>query len=202
VVGGEVVVETMVVVVVDVGPLHVPSVLQASNLLKKPSSAPQGCPFLHLLADPTIDVFTWLRLFSEQHTAAFGLPQIEALSHFLIRLRHDFRGMSAVRSATFRLFLTHVVYLPCVWPLRVQPQVLWIICRAFSMAVVSEHFVLTQSPNTGGTVAWNKTPTTVATMNQRMLDLPSESGDAPRTTGTSAVASSPHVPVRRQRASR
>jgi hypothetical protein len=172
VVGVVVVVVLVVVVVVVVGPAQVPSTAQASNLLKKPRKAPQALPVLHLLADPAIDAFTWSRLFSEQHTTAFGLPQIEAFSHFMISLRHDFCGMSAVRSAAFRLFLTHFSYLPCVWPLRVQPQVLSIICRAFSMAVESEHFVLTHAPNAGGTVACNKKGMTPATMNQRMLRSP------------------------------
>ena len=162
----------VVVVVVVVGPAHVPSVSHASNLLKKPSMAPQALPFLHLLAFPTIDDLTTSRLFSEQHTAPFGLPQIDAFSHFMISLRHGFCGMSAVISAALRAVLTHFVYLPCVWPLRVQPQVLWILCRAVSMAAASEHFVLTQAPNTGATVAGNKKAATPATTNQRMLRSP------------------------------
>jgi hypothetical protein len=183
-----VLVVVVVVVVVVIGPAQVPSTAQASNLLKKPSKAPQALPFLHLLADPTIDAFTWSRLFSEQHTAPFGLPQIEAFSHFMISLRHDFCGMSAVRSAALRVLLTHFLYLPCVWPLRVQPQVLWIICRAFSMAVESEHFVLTHAPNAGGTAACNKKGMTPVTMNQRMLrpSFPRLRRRASKPTGTPA----------------
>src|SRR5262245_8183811 len=113
---------------VVVCPAHVPSVAQASNLLKRPSVGPQALP-LHPLADGTIDAFTRLCLFSAQHTAPFGLPQIEAFSHFMISLRHG-----AAMSAAFKPFLTHCVYFPCVWSLCVQPQVFWSICRAFSMA--------------------------------------------------------------------
>jgi len=156
------------VVVVVVGPAQVPSTAQASNLLKKPRRAPQALPFLHWLAAPTIDAFTWSRLFSEQHTAPFGVPQIEVFSHFMISVRHDFCGMSAVTASAFRVRLTHCLYVPCVWPLRVHPHVLWIIWRAVSMAVASEHFVLTHAPNAGGTLARNKTAKAI-NMNQRML---------------------------------
>src|SRR5262249_58545254 len=48
-----VVVLTGVVVVVG-GPAHVPSVSQASDVLKKPSRAPQALP-LHFVAELTID---------------------------------------------------------------------------------------------------------------------------------------------------
>src|SRR5215470_5567814 len=44
--------------VVVVGPAHVPSAAQASNVLKRPREAPQALPFLHLADELTIDAFT------------------------------------------------------------------------------------------------------------------------------------------------
>src|SRR5262245_65238340 len=82
VVGSATVVGGPVVVVVVVGPAQVPSVSQASNWEKKPRKAPQALPFLHFAALPTIDDLTLPFFLRTQQTAAFGLPQIEALSHF------------------------------------------------------------------------------------------------------------------------
>jgi hypothetical protein len=78
------------VVVVVVGPAQVPSASQASNCEKKPRKAPQALPFLHFAVLPTIDDLTFPFFFRTQQTAAFGLPQIEALSHFMMSLRHAF----------------------------------------------------------------------------------------------------------------
>src|SRR5262249_39799199 len=103
------------VVVVEVtGPAHVPSAAQASNVLKRPRKAPQALPFLHFAALLTIDAFTPCPFFLvTQHTAAFGLPQIEDDSHFVMSFRHAFSGMRAVRSAPLRVCVTHFVYFPC-----------------------------------------------------------------------------------------
>jgi hypothetical protein len=77
-------------VVVVVGPAQVPSVAQASNWEKKPRETPQALPFRHFAVLPTIDDLTLPFFFRTQQTAAFGLPQIEALSHFMMSLRHAF----------------------------------------------------------------------------------------------------------------
>jgi hypothetical protein len=55
---------------------------------------------LHSGADLAIDDFTVPLVFRTQNTAAFGFPQIDASSHFLMSLRHDFWGMRAVRFAS------------------------------------------------------------------------------------------------------
>jgi len=64
-------------------------------------------PFLHLPADLTIDDLTLPFFFRTQHRAAFGVPQMETFSHFLINLRHDFWGMRAVTLASLRELCTH-----------------------------------------------------------------------------------------------
>jgi hypothetical protein len=90
VVGSATVVGGPVVVVVVDGPAQVPSVSQASNWEKEPRRAPQALPFLHFAVLPTIDDLTLPFFFRTQQTAAFGLPQIDALSHFMMSLRHAF----------------------------------------------------------------------------------------------------------------
>jgi hypothetical protein len=134
---GRVVEEELDVVVT--GPAQVPSAAQASNVLNRPREAPQAFPFLHLVALPTIDALTFPLALRMQHTAAVGFPQVDAFSHRVMSLRHAFWGMSAVRSASRSVAFTHFVYLRCVWPARVQPQVAWMVARARSMAVVSPH---------------------------------------------------------------
>jgi hypothetical protein len=137
-------------VVVVVGPAQVPSGSHASNVLKKPSTAPHAFPFLHFAALPTIDDLTFPFFLRTQQTAAFGLPQIDAFSHFMMSVRHAFCGIRAVKFAALSVLLTHCSYLPCVCPSRVHPQVLWIIPRALSMAALSEHFALTQDARASG----------------------------------------------------
>jgi hypothetical protein len=138
-------------VVVSVGPAQVPSGSQASNVLKKPSTAPHAVPFLHFPVLPTIDDLTFPFFFRTQQTAAFGLPQIDALSHFMMIVLHAFCGIMAVNFAALSVPLTHCLYVPCVCPSRVHPQVVWIIPRALSMAALSEHFALTQAARASGT---------------------------------------------------
>jgi hypothetical protein len=62
---------------------------------------------VHFAADPTIDALILPLLLRTQQTVASGLPQMEALSHFLMSLRHAFLGMSAVRLASLRVLFTH-----------------------------------------------------------------------------------------------
>src|SRR4029077_16367119 len=95
-------VDVLVVVVgaiveVVVGPAQVPSVAQASNWEKKPRKAPQALPFLHFAVLPTIDDLTLPFFFRTQQTAAFGLPQIDAASHFMMSLRHAFVRLEVLR---------------------------------------------------------------------------------------------------------
>jgi hypothetical protein len=79
---------------------------------------------LHFVADLTIDALTFPLFFRTQQTAAFKFPQMDAFSHFMMSLRHGFWGMMAVRFANLSVLFTHFLYVPCVWPPRVQPQVL------------------------------------------------------------------------------
>jgi hypothetical protein len=60
-----------------------------------------------LFAEPTIEVFTVPFFLRTQHTAAFGLPQMDVFSHFLISFRHCFCGMMAVMFASFSVLCTH-----------------------------------------------------------------------------------------------
>src|SRR5262245_51868720 len=90
----------------------------------------------------------------------------------MISLRHVFCGMSAVRFAALRAPLTHFLYLLWVWPLRVHPQLLWIISRACSMTAKFEHFALTHAPNVLGTETWNTNDVTAAAMSQHMVGSP------------------------------
>src|SRR4030095_2522406 len=86
-----VVVVTVIVVlpvIVVGGPAHAPSELQASNLLNSPNGAPHALPFVHFEGDPTLAALTLPFFFCTQHTAAVGLPQMDAFSHFLISFRH------------------------------------------------------------------------------------------------------------------
>jgi hypothetical protein len=114
VVGKLVVVVGKLVVVVVVGPAHVPSAAHASNLLKRPRKAPQALPFLHWAGLLTIDDLTWVLFLSTQHTAASSFPQIDAFSHFMMSLRHDFCGMRAVMLKSLSVIFTHFLYFPCV----------------------------------------------------------------------------------------
>src|SRR4030095_8106732 len=98
---------SVVVGVVVRGPAHAPSELQASNLLNSPNGAPHAIPFLHFEGDPTIDALTLPFFFRTQHTAALGLPQMDAFSHFLMSFRHCFCGMRAVRLASLSVLRTH-----------------------------------------------------------------------------------------------
>src|SRR4029453_5972759 len=88
-------------------PAHAPAELQASNLLNSPTGAPHVLPFLHFEGDPTIDALTLPFFFCTQHTAALGLPQMAAFSHFLMSFRHCFCGMRAVRLASLSVLPTH-----------------------------------------------------------------------------------------------
>jgi hypothetical protein len=69
---------------------------------------------LHFAGDATIDALTLVFFFTTQHTAAFGFPQMDALSHFLMSFRHDCSGMRAVRLASFSVLCTHFLYVLCV----------------------------------------------------------------------------------------
>jgi len=69
---------------------------------------------LHFAGDATIDALTLAFLFTTQHTAAFGFPQMDDPSHFLMSLRHDLSGMSAVRFASLSVLCTHFLYVLCV----------------------------------------------------------------------------------------
>jgi hypothetical protein len=83
-------------------------------LLKRPRKAPQALPFLHWAGLLTIDDLTWVLFLSTQHTAASSFPQIDAFSHFMMSLRHDFCGMSAVMLKSLSVIFTHFLYFPCV----------------------------------------------------------------------------------------
>ena len=156
-----------------------PSAAHASNVLNNPRSAPQALPFLHLAALPTIDDLTLPFPFAMQHTAAFGFPQIDAFSHFMMSLRHGLSGMSAVRLAAFRALFTHFVYLPCVWPSRVQPQAVWTVARACSMDVVSGHFALTHSAKAGVRGAESRSTVRVVAKSD-VMSFPPGAGSAGR----------------------
>ena len=104
---------------------------------------------MHFAGDATIDALTLPFLFTTQHTAAFGFPQMDDPSHFLMSLRHALSGMRAVRLASLSVLFTHLTYLPCVWPARVQPQVSWMVARPCAMAAASGHFVLLHSATAG-----------------------------------------------------
>src|SRR5262249_16268114 len=97
---------SVVVVVVVGGPAHVPSAAQASNVLKKPSMAPQALPFLHLVAVLTIDAVTVPFFLRTQHTSELSRPQRDEASHFMMSLRHALFGMRAVRLAAWRVVFT------------------------------------------------------------------------------------------------
>jgi hypothetical protein len=160
VVSGDVVVVTgasvlvvLVVVVVVTGPAHVPSSAQASNLLYRPRIAPQALPFVQRSSFFTIFATGLPFRLSEQQIDALGLPQIDAFSHLRMSLRHPRCGISAVSSASFSVRFTHFTYVLCFCPSRWQPQVSWIVSRAFSMDTVSVHFALTHVPNAAGAAA-------------------------------------------------
>jgi hypothetical protein len=112
---------------------------------------------LHFVGDLTIDDLIFPLFFRTQHTAVFSFPQTEAFSHFVMSLRHGFSGISAVKLASLRVLVTHFLYLPCVCPSRVQPHVLWIIPRAFSMDAESVHFASMHSAKTGPTATGSST---------------------------------------------
>src|SRR5262249_22636982 len=160
---------TVVVVVVVT---QVPSAAQASNLLKNPCDAPQAVPFLHFVSDLTIDALTFPLFFRTQQTAAFKFPQMDAFSHFMMSLRHGFWGMRAVRFASFSVRFTHFLYVPCVWPSRVQPHVFWMVSRAFSMDAASVHFALVHSAKTGVTAAGSSSSATAPDQVQCRIMVP------------------------------
>jgi hypothetical protein len=60
-----------------------------------------------LSAEPTIEDFTLPFFLRAQHATAFALPQMDALSHFLISFRHCFCGMIAARLASLSVLCTH-----------------------------------------------------------------------------------------------
>ena len=64
---------------------------------------------MHFAGDATIDTSTLPFFFTTQHTAAFGFPQMDAFSHFLMSFRHDFSGMRAVMLASLIVLCTHFV---------------------------------------------------------------------------------------------
>src|SRR5262245_27391477 len=114
----------VVVVLVVATPAHVASAEQALDVVNRPSAAPQGVPFLHASGEPTIDAFTLPFLLSVQHTAAFGFPQMDALSHRSTSARQCFSGRRLMTPGSFSELFTHLLYFWCVWPGCVQPQVL------------------------------------------------------------------------------
>ena len=114
----------VVVVLVVATPAHVASAEQALDVVNRPSAAPQGVPLLHAAGEPTIDAFTLPFLLSVQHTAAFGFPQMDALSQRSTRARQRFSGSRLVTPGSFNELFTHLLYFWCVWPGCAQSQVL------------------------------------------------------------------------------
>jgi hypothetical protein len=105
---------TVVVVVDAAAPAHVASAEQASAVVNRPSAAPQAVPLLHAAGEPTIDAFTSPLFLSTQHTAEFGFPQMDALSHRSTRARHRFAGRRVVTPGSFSELFTHLRYFSCV----------------------------------------------------------------------------------------
>jgi hypothetical protein len=104
--------DAVTVVLVDsVAPAHVPSAAQASARPKRPSDAPHAWPFLHAPGEATIEAFTPPFFFVTQHTTASGRPQIVARSHCRTRARHRRSGSKVVRSGSFSVLFTQLLYL-------------------------------------------------------------------------------------------
>src|SRR5262245_41437209 len=103
----------VVVVLVVATPAHVASPEQASDVVNRPSAAPQAVPFLHTAGVPTIDAFTLPFFLSVQHTAAFGFPQMDALSHRSTSARQRLSGSRFVTLGSFSELLTHLLYRWC-----------------------------------------------------------------------------------------
>jgi hypothetical protein len=99
----------VVVVLVVATPAHVASVEHASDVVNRPSAAPQAVPFLHAAGDPTIEALTLPLLLSLQHTAAFGFPQMDSLSHRSTSALQCFSGSKLVTSGSFRELFTHLL---------------------------------------------------------------------------------------------
>jgi hypothetical protein len=135
----------VVVVLVVAAPAHVASPEQALDVVKRPSAAPQGVPFLHAAGEPTIEDFTLPFLLSVQHTAAFGFPQMDALSHRSTSARQRFSRSRLMTPGSFNELFTHLLYFWCVWPGCVQPQVLSSNACAASIDTPSVHRASRQS---------------------------------------------------------
>src|SRR5262249_33438149 len=133
---------------------------QASDVVNRPSAAPQAVPFLHAARVPTIDAFTLPFFLSVQHTAAFGFPQMDALSHRSTSARQLLSGSRFVTLGSFSELLTHLLYPWCVWPGCAQPQVLSRNVRALSIDAASLHCASTHAACAGDVAMWSRSATT------------------------------------------
>ena len=152
---------TVVVVVLVVAPAHVASPEQALDVVYRPRAAPQGVPFLHAAGEPTIDALTLPFLLSVQHTAAFGFPQMDALSHRSTSARQCFSGSRFMTPGRFNELFTHLLYFWCVWPGGVQPQVLSSNACAASIDASSVHRASRQSARASEPRAWSRSAITI-----------------------------------------
>lgn len=150
-----------VVVVVVVAPAHVASAAQASDVVNRPRAAPQAVPFLHAAGEPTTEALTSPFLLSVQHTAAFGFPQMDALSHRSTSARHRFSGSRFVTLGSFSEFLTHFLYFWCAWPGSEQAQVLSRNARALSIDASSAHRASIQPARAREPGAWSRSAITI-----------------------------------------
>ena len=134
-----VVVAPATVVVVVAAPAQVASAAQASAVVNRPRAPPQAVPFRHAAGEPTIDALTSPFFLSAQHTAAFGLPQMDARSHRSTSARQCFSGSRLMTLGSFSEFFTHLVYFACVWPASAHAQVLSSNACALSIDAASVH---------------------------------------------------------------
>jgi hypothetical protein len=139
----------VVVVLVVAAPAHVASAEQASDVVNRPSAVPQAVPLLHAAGEPTIAALTSPFFLSVQHTAAFGFPQMDAVSHRRTSARQRFSGSRLVMLGSFSELLTHLLYFWCVWPGSVQPQVLSSTACALSIDASSGHRTSVQAAYVG-----------------------------------------------------
>jgi hypothetical protein len=174
----------VVVVLVVATPAQVASVEHASDVVNTPSAAPQAVPFLHTAGDRTIEALTLPFLLSVQHTAAFGFPQMDALSHRSTSARQRFSGRSLMTPGSFNEPLTHLLYLWCVWPGCAQPQVLSSNACAASIDTSSVHRASPQSARAREPGAWSRsaitTPAAGRQPTERFLEEPSMPFRTPR----------------------
>src|SRR5262249_41125976 len=132
-----------------------------SDVVNRPSAAPQAVPFLHPAGEPTIAALTSPFFLSVQHTAAFDFPQMDSLSHRSTSARQCFSGSRLVTLRSFSELLTHFLYCWCVWPGSVQPQVLSRSARTLSIDASSVHRASIQAATAGETDVRNRNPATI-----------------------------------------